>query len=188
MSTPATTSAEFPHPLLRRRVSANRLINAYHREASQSNGMGNPHSQRIQRISSQRPSIVDRLAASSITAQSLQIRVHQHFGYRIHFEWNGSNGNVSSRLMERRFLMDSDTQTFCIELCKKGLEGLCSCVYGNYHTGIPGKAPRCLQKPYYPTQKYLLKPRWWLKSLEDRAAENLCECSISSSETLPDWP
>jgi len=84
--------------------------------------------------------------------------------------------------------MDSDTQTFCIELCKKRLEELCSCVYGNYHMGIPGKAPRCLREPYYPTQKYLLKPRLWLKSLEDRAAENLCECSISSSETLPDWP
>ena len=139
MSTPATTSAEFPHPLLRRRVSANRLINTYHRDASQSNGMGNPHSQLIQRVSSQRPSIVDRLAARSITAQSLQIRVHQHFGYRIHFEWNGgSSGNVSSRFMERRFMMHSDTQTFCIELCKKGL-GLCSCVYGNYHMGIPEK-------------------------------------------------
>ena len=189
MSTPATTSAEFPHPLLRRRVSANRLINTFHREASQSNGMGNPHSQLIQRVTSQRPSIVDRLAARSITARSLQIRVHQHFGYRIHFEWNGgSSGNVSSRFMERRFMMHSDTQTFCIQLCKKGLEGLCSCVYGNYHTGIPAKAPRCLRQPYYPTQKYLLKPKWWLKSLEDGEAENLCKCSISSSETLPDWP
>ena len=29
--------------------------------------------------------------------------------------------------------MYSDAQTFCIELCKKGLEGLCTCVYGTYH-------------------------------------------------------
>ena len=85
-------------------------------------------------------------------------------------------------------MMHSDTQTFCIELCKKGLEGLCSCVYGNYHTSIPAKAPRCLREPYYSNQKYLLKSKWWLKSLEDGEAENLCECSISSSETLPDWP
>ena len=84
--------------------------------------------------------------------------------------------------------MSSDTQTFCIELCKKGLEGLCTCVYENYHTVIPARSPRCLREPYYPTQKYRQKPRWWLKSLEDMATDNCCECNISSSETLPDWP
>jgi len=100
----ATTSTEFPHPLLRRRVSANRLKNVYFQGDSQARGMGEPRD--IQKVSSQRPSIVDRLAARSITAQSLQIQVHQHFGYRIHFEWNGgSSGNVSSRFMERRFFV-----------------------------------------------------------------------------------
>jgi len=157
-STHSSTCSEFPHTLLRRRVSANRLINPYRQGDSQANGMGNPHSKLIQRVSAQHSSIVDRLAAHSITSQSLQILVHQHFGYRKHFEWNGgSSGNVSSRFMERRFLMYSDAQTFCIELCKKGLEGLSSCVYGHYHTFIPARAPRCLREPFYPSQKYLKK-------------------------------
>jgi len=100
----ATTSTEFPHPLLRRRLSANHLKNIYLQGDSQSRGMGKPHSKLIQKVSSQRPTIVDRLAARSVRAQSLRILVHQHFGYRIHFEWNGgSSDNVSSRFMERRF-------------------------------------------------------------------------------------
>jgi len=37
------------------------------------------------------------------------------------------------------FFMLYDAQTFCIELCRKGLEGLCACMYGNYHTFIPKK-------------------------------------------------
>jgi hypothetical protein len=41
---------------------------------------------------------VDRLAARSVTGQSLDIRVHQHIGYRVHFEWDGG------RAMERRSL------------------------------------------------------------------------------------
>jgi len=182
-----TTSTEFPHPLLRRRVAANRLINTYRHGDSQSNGMGNLHSNLIQRVSSHRPSIVDRLAARSVTSQSLQILVHQHFGYRIHLEWNGgSSSKVSSRFMERRSLMHSDAQTFCIELCKKGLEGLSSCVYGHYHTFIPKTAPRCLREPFYPSQKYSLKPKWWFKSLEE-GEEHLCECRISSTDTIPTW-
>jgi len=167
-STHSSTYSEFPHTLLRRRVSANRLINTYRQGDSQSKGMGNPHSKLIQRVSSQSPSIVDRLAARSVTAHRLQILVHHHYGYRVHFEWNGGNsGNVSSRFMERLFFMYSDAQTFCIELCRKGLEGLCTFVYGDYHTFIPEKAPRCLRETFYPSQKYFLKTKWWLKSLEE---------------------
>jgi len=83
--------------------------------------------------------------------------------------------------------MHSDVQTFCIELCKKGLEGLCTCVYGNCHTVIPERAPRCLREPYYPSQKYLLKPKRWLKSLEEGVTENLCDFTISSTDTIPAW-
>jgi len=187
-STHSSTYSEFPHNLLRRRVSANGLINTYRQGDSQSNGMGNPHSKLIQRVSSQRPSIVDPLAARLVTAQRLQILVHQHYDYRINFEWNGGNsGSVSSRFMERRFFMYSDTQTFCIELCRKGLEGLCTCVYGDNHTFIPDKTPRCLREPFYPWQKYFLKTKWWLKSSEEGEKENLCVCSISSAEDILDW-
>ena len=186
----SSTCRGYPHPLLCRRVSANRLINTYHQGDSQgdlqTNDMGKPHSLLIRRVTTHRPSIVDRLAARSITALSLQILVHQHFGYRIHLELNGGNSSrVSSRFMET-FFMHYDAQTFCIELCRKGLEGLCSCMYGNYHTFITKKAPRCLREPFRPSQKYSLKPKWWLKSLEEREEENLCGCSISSTDVL-DW-
>jgi hypothetical protein len=64
-----------------------------------------------------RPSIVDRLAARPVTGQSLDILVHQHISYRVHFEWNSGNDNKEKyRAMERHFFMFSDAQTFCIEL------------------------------------------------------------------------
>jgi hypothetical protein len=62
--------------------------------------------------------------------------------------------------------MNSDAQTFCIELCNFGLEGVCSCVYGDYHSHIPEKASHCNRGPFYPSQKYFLKPKWWLKSMK----------------------
>jgi hypothetical protein len=185
----SSASTEYPyHPVPRRRITANHLINTYRQRDSQSGGMGYPHSQLIQKVSSHRPSIVDRLGARSITAQSLQILVHQHCGYRIHFEWNGgSRSMVKSLFMERKFFMYTDAQTFCIELCKKGLEGICSCVYGDYHTYIPAKTPRCFRWPFYPSQKYFQKPRWWVKSLEEGEPENLCDCKITSTDSIPDW-
>jgi len=58
----------------------------------------------------------------------------------------------------RGVFLYSDAQTFCIELCKEGLEGLCTCVYGTYHTVIPERAHCCLGAPYYPSQKYFQNP------------------------------
>jgi hypothetical protein len=67
--------------------------------------------------------------------------------------------------------MNCAAQTFCLELCKFGLEGLCACVYGN--TFIPAKAPPCHRGPFYPTQKYLLQPKWRLKSMEETSVEDM---------------
>jgi hypothetical protein len=129
--------------MLRRRVKDNSLINTFNQAVPEANCMGTAHSLPIPRVSTQRPSIVDRLAARLVNGQSLQIHVHQHFGYRLHLEWNGgSNCRETYRFMKRRFLMNCDAQTFCLELCKFGL-GLCACVYGNYHSFIHAKAPPC---------------------------------------------
>jgi hypothetical protein len=141
----------------------------------------------IRRISAQRPFIVDRLASRSVTGQSLDIRIHQHTGYRVHFEWNGGNDNKDKyRAMERRFFMYSDAQTFCIELCKLGFEGLYSCIYGDYHSYVPAKVPRCRLGPFYPSRKYFKLPKWWLKSPEE-TDDSLCDCNVfstSSTETV----
>jgi hypothetical protein len=149
-------------------------------------GQGRPHSLPIRRISALRPSVTDRLAARSITGQRLGIRVHQHFGYKIHFEWNAEK--ETHRCMERRFMMYSDVDTFCTELCKLGSEGLCKCIYEEYHTIIPAQSPDCLRGPIYNSQTYREKPRWWLKTIEDMALRNLCSCDVTSTDTLLDWP
>jgi hypothetical protein len=83
--------------------------------------------------------------------------------------------------MERRFFMYSDAQTFCIELCKFGLEGLCSCMYGAYHSYLPAKAPYCHLGPFYPNGNYFEFPNWWLNSVEEMEDGDLYGCDVSST-------
>jgi hypothetical protein len=171
------------HPeRLRHRVKDKRRLNTLHQtEPVVAGGVGRSHSLPTRKISTHRPSIVDRLAARSVTGQSLNIHVHQHVGYRVHFEWDRG-----TKAMERRFHMHSDAETFCEELCKFGLEGLCTCVYETYHSFTPENTPRCLHGPFYPSQKYLLEPKWWLKFMEESSVADLCGCKISSSKTI-EW-
>jgi hypothetical protein len=89
------------HPeWLRHRVKDKRRLNTLSQTEPRAGGVGRPHSLRARKISAHRPSIVDCLAARSVTGQSLDIRVHQHVGYRVHIDWD--NG---SKAMERRFHM-----------------------------------------------------------------------------------
>jgi len=126
-----------------------------------STGRGNPSSLLCRRVSANRLSIVDRLTASSVTGQGLQIRVHQYYGYRLHVEWSGSSSSkVPSRFMERRFLMSGEAETFCTELCSRGL-GLCTYVYEGYYMSTHVRAPRYLREPLIQSQKYLLEMKWW---------------------------
>ena len=116
-----------------------------------STGRGNPRSLLCRRVSANHLSIVDRLIARSVTGQGPQIPVHQHYGYRLHLEWRGSSSRVSSRFMERRFLMACEAETFCTELCSYGLEGLCTCVYDGYvhackSSSMPSKAFNALSE------------------------------------------
>jgi hypothetical protein len=150
-------------------------------------GRGNHHSLLCRRVSANRLSIVDKLTARSVTGQGLQILVHQHYGYRLHLEWRGSSSSrVSSRFMERRFLMTCEAKTFCTELCSYGLEGLCACVYEGYYMAAHVRAPRCLREPLMQSQKYLLKLKWWLKALQDTSDGTHCGCRISYSYML-EW-
>jgi hypothetical protein len=71
-------------------------------------------------------------------------------GYILNGMGWGNSSRESYRFMERRFFMYSDAKTFCIELCKFMLEGLCTCIYGDYHSYIPAKTPRCQRGPFYP--------------------------------------
>jgi hypothetical protein len=95
------------HDCLRRKVKDNNLVNLDRQQDPQASGLGRPHSLPIRKISTKCLSIVERLAARPVTGQSLDIRVHQHTGYRVHFEWGGG------RAMEKRFFSFSDAVTFC---------------------------------------------------------------------------
>ena len=150
-------------------------------------GHGNPSSLSCRRVSANRFSIVDRLAALSVSGLGLQILVHQHFGYRLHLEWsgNGSRHRDSSRFMERGFYLFSEAESFCTELCDQGLDGLCTCVYEGHNINRHERAPTCRRAPFYPSQKYLLLPKWPLNHMEDAAVETLCDCDITSSDAEP---
>jgi len=150
-------------------------------------GHGNPSSLSCRRVSANRFSIVDRLAALSVSGLGLQILVHQHFGYRLHLEWsgNGSRHRDSSRFMERGFYLFSEAESFCTELCDQGLDGLCTCVYEGHNINRHERAPTCRRAPFYPSQKYLLLPKWQLNYMEDAAVETLCGCDITSSDAEP---
>jgi len=155
--------------------------------AHTSTGRGNPHALLGRRVSTNRLSIVDRLASRSVAGHGLRIYVHQHYGYRLHFECRGNNTDtVSSRFMERRFAMAGEAQTFCTELCNYGL-GLCTGVYEGFNMLLHVRAPRCLREPIMQSQKYLSYPKWWLKAMQEHCNENRCQCRrIYSSYTL-EW-
>jgi len=51
--------------------------------------------------------------------------------------------------------MSGEAETFCTELCSRGLEGLCTCVYEEYNMSPHERAPRCLREPLIQSQKYL---------------------------------
>jgi hypothetical protein len=65
------------HPeCLLRRAKDNRIINKFGQADPLASGVGRPHSLPIRKISTNRSSIVDRLAARSVTGQSLDIHIH----------------------------------------------------------------------------------------------------------------
>ena len=93
--------------------------------AHESLGQGNPSSLLCSTLSARRLSIVDRLAARSLTGRGLNIHVQQHFGYRLHLEWSGDpNNHRLARFMERRVHRWDRTKSFASQLCTLGIEGL----------------------------------------------------------------
>ena len=152
--------------------------------AHDSLGQGNPSSLQSRTLSARRLSIVDRLAARSLTGRSLDIHVHQHFGYRLHLEWSGDpNNHRSERFMERRFHRWDQTKSFASQLCSRGIQGLCTCVYDAAYQPPHDKAPRCRRGPFYASQKYIIMATHELKILEDNAVFNMCGCKITSPRT-----
>ena len=148
-------------------------------------GQGIPSSLAARAISDNRLSIVDRLAARSLTGQGLRVRVHQHYGYRLHLQWKGNrNREGSSRFMERHFRGFPDVLSFCEQLCDGRLEGLTTCVYDMCYKALFHKASTCRREPILSSQTYLLRPKRWLRAAEERNVVTdwcTCFCNITSA-------
>jgi hypothetical protein len=70
-------------------------------------------------------SVVQRLALREVSGQSLNLSVHQHFGFRLHCEWTGAFGN---RSFERRFRTYEAVLEFCTRINTRTLEVVCTCI------------------------------------------------------------
>ena len=69
--------------------------------------------------------IVQRLGHRALTGRGLGIIMHQHYGYRVHFELRCEFG---SRSFERRFRGYQSCNRFCISVIRGYTEGLCECM------------------------------------------------------------
>ena len=69
--------------------------------------------------------IVQRLGHRTLTVGGLEVTVHHHFGYRIHFEFRGEFG---SRSFERWFRSFAACERSCADIVQGYPEGLCECM------------------------------------------------------------
>ena len=69
--------------------------------------------------------IVQHLGQRALTGRGLCVTIHQHYGYRVHFELRGEFG---SRIFERRFCCNRTCDRFCISIIRGYPEGLCVCM------------------------------------------------------------
>jgi hypothetical protein len=70
-------------------------------------------------------SIVQRLTQREHSGNNLAVSVHQHFGYRTHYMWNGSFG---SRSFERRLCSYKTVQDLFTDIFTRTFEGTCGCI------------------------------------------------------------
>ena len=83
--------------------------------------------------------IIRRHTHRAITGCALDITVHQHQGYRVHYEWNGAFGN---RCFERRFPSYNSLSQFCITLINWTPGDLCSCLFSSGNPWVQGIGAR----------------------------------------------
>jgi hypothetical protein len=98
-------------------------VNSHHHRKAQ--GQGALRSRASSRSMSSAISIVQRLAQREFFGHSLHMSVHQHFGFRMHCEWNGAFGN---RSFERRFRSYTSVLAFCTRINRSTLEVACTCI------------------------------------------------------------
>jgi hypothetical protein len=82
-------------------------------------------------------SIVQRLFSREHSGRTLDVSIHQHYGYRMYCEWTGVFG---IRSFERRFRSYETVLAFCTSIASSTLEGVCTCVTDRdeFFDGAPG--------------------------------------------------
>jgi len=154
-----------------------------------STGRGSLHSKMTTAVSSNNPSIVSRLFSRSITGRNLDIKIHQHFGKRIHLVWktldkshsNTTYRNPPERCMERYFILYKELENFCRELNYGALEGLCDCVFPGLYRFMDRKVNICFRWPTLQIEKD--NPRCWIKCCQELNLSP-CKCPVSSRARL----
>ena len=95
------------------------------------------------------------LGHQELTGRGLGITMHQHYGYRVHFELGGEFG---SRSFERRFSGYQSCKHFCISVIRGYPEGLCECMWCG--KGFPSMPPDLTRGG---TRRYALPRRLCIK-------------------------
>ena len=148
-----------------------------------SNGQGNLHSKMTNRIFSNSPSIVSRLISLSIIGQSLNVKVYQHYGVRLHVVWRTHKyGDSSERCMERYFFLYEELETFCRGLKSGALEGLYDCVFLGIYRFREGKVDICFKRPIL--QSEINIQSCLLKCYQEDLNLSPCKCPVSYSNWL----
>jgi hypothetical protein len=84
------------------------------------------------------PSVLQRLAARSLTTSGLLVRIQQHFGHRLHLVWKSHRLHLVRKGASTHFVQDErcveivipmGLDRFCRGLAADWIEGLCSCAF-----------------------------------------------------------
>jgi hypothetical protein len=102
-----------------------------------SQGQGALRSRAATRRMSSATSVVQRLFSLEHSGRTLDVSIHQHYGYRMHCEWTGALGTCT---LERRFSSYETVLAFCTSIASSTLEGVCTCVTSRdkFFDGAPG--------------------------------------------------
>jgi len=128
-------------------------------------------------------SVVQRLVDRSVSGRGLDVRVHQHFGWRLHLEWQTEDGR--RHCCERFFTSFRAVDKFCAELTRAGAEGVCACV-GDWPDLFEGKVRECRLEPTITPLPDI--SRYWIKIVQESGddARYKCLCPVSSTEWVID--
>jgi hypothetical protein len=129
--------------------------------------------------------IVRMPMSRSVTGRQLPIRIHQHFGQRLHLVWH--TPTKTNYCMGRVFLMVADMLAFCHQLTRVGAQGLCSCVSEDILQGFEDKYNQCLTLPPSDSELGIVGAlRTWRKCVQGSLHTPNCKCIVTSSYCI-EW-